>query len=62
MEGEKEREKKEQLIFGQRNSYQKYSLVERGELALNVKEYKQEYVSKLVSKLFDGEEMELVVE
>ena len=47
MDGEMEREKKGQRIFGQRNSYEKYSLVERHELTLKVKECKQNYVAQL---------------
>ena len=49
MEGEKEREKKGQRFFGWRNSYKKYSLVERREQALKVNECKQEYVAQLES-------------
>ena len=49
MKGDKEREKKRQRISGQRNSYEKYFLVERRKLALKVNECKQEYVALLES-------------
>ena len=49
MEGKKERVKKIQHIFRQRNSYEKFSLVERRELAWKVKEWKKDYVAQLES-------------
>ena len=42
LEGEKERETKGQYIFVKKDSNEKYFLVERRELALKVKECKQE--------------------
>ena len=42
-------EMEEQRVFGQKTSYEKYSLLERRELALKVKECKEEYIAELES-------------
>jgi len=37
----------EQHVFGQKTSYEKYSLLETRQLALKVKECKAEYIAEL---------------